>query len=57
MGAPPLQYTHDDPFDNKGLEEWVSSFQNPINYENYDLDITAGDDVALPSDAKEGVFR
>jgi PhnB protein len=25
--APPLQYTRDNPFDKKGLQEWFSSFQ------------------------------
>jgi PhnB protein len=28
--APPLQYTRDNPFDKKGLEEWLSSFQGAI---------------------------
>jgi uncharacterized protein (TIGR02246 family) len=45
--APPLQYTRDDPFDKKSLEKWFSSFQGPIDYENRDLNITAGDDVAF----------
>ena len=45
--APPLQYTRDNPFDKKGLEEWFSSFEGPIEYENRDLHITAGDDVAF----------
>jgi PhnB protein len=45
--APPLQYTRDNPFDKKGLEEWFSSFQGPIHYENRDLNITAGDRVAF----------
>jgi uncharacterized protein (TIGR02246 family) len=45
--APPLQYTKDHPFDKKSLQEWFSSFQGPIDYENRDLDITAGNDVAF----------
>jgi uncharacterized protein (TIGR02246 family) len=45
--APPLQYTRDNPFDKKGLEEWFSSFQGPIHYENRDLNITADDRVAF----------
>jgi uncharacterized protein (TIGR02246 family) len=45
--APPLQYTRDNPFGKRGLEEWFSSFQGPIDYENRDLTITAGDDVAF----------
>jgi uncharacterized protein (TIGR02246 family) len=45
--ASPLQYTRDNPFDKKDLEEWFSSFQGPIDYENRDLNITAGDDVAF----------
>jgi PhnB protein len=40
--APPLQYTRDNPFDKKSLEEWFSSFQGPIQYQNRDLNITAG---------------
>ena len=45
--APPLQYTRDNPFDKKRLEEWFSSFQGPIGYEIRDLSITTGDDVAF----------
>jgi ketosteroid isomerase-like protein len=45
--APPLQYTKDHPFDKKSLQEWFFSFQGPIDYENRDLDITAGNDVAF----------
>jgi len=29
------------------VEEWFASFQGPIGYENRDLSITAGDDVAF----------
>jgi uncharacterized protein (TIGR02246 family) len=45
--APPLQYTKDHPFDKNGLEKWFSTFQGPIDYENRDLKITAGNDVAF----------
>jgi PhnB protein len=45
--APPLQYTRDNPFDKKGLEEWFSSFQGPIQYQNRDLNITAGGQVGF----------
>jgi PhnB protein len=45
--ALPLQYTRDNPFGKKGLEEWFSSFQGPVQYENRDLNITAGDQVAF----------
>jgi ketosteroid isomerase-like protein len=45
--APPLQYTRDHPFDKTGLEEWFSSFRGPIQYENRDLNITPGDEVAF----------
>ncbi len=45
--APPLQYTKDHPFDKNGLEKWFSSFQGPIDYENRDLNITAGNDVGF----------
>ena len=45
--APPLQYTRDNPFGKKGLEQWFSSFQGPIGYEIRDLNITAGDNVAF----------
>ena len=45
--APPLQYTKDHPFDKNGLEKWFSTFQGPIDYENRDLHITAGNDVAF----------
>lgn len=45
--APPLQYTRDNPYDKKELEKWFSSFQGPIDYENRDLNITAGSDVAF----------
>jgi uncharacterized protein (TIGR02246 family) len=45
--APPLQYTRDNPFDKKSLEEWFSSFQGPIDYEIRELKITTGDDVAF----------
>jgi len=31
----------------KRAEEWLSSFQGPVDYEVRDLDITAGDDVAF----------
>jgi ketosteroid isomerase-like protein len=31
----------------KRTEEWFSSFQGPIGYENSDLSITTGDDVAF----------
>ena len=50
--APPLQYTRDNPFDKKGLEEWFSSFQGPIHYENRDLNITAGNDVGFLPQSK-----
>ena len=45
--APPLQYTRDNPFGRKALEEWFSSFQGPPGYELRDLNITTGDDVAF----------
>ena len=45
--APPLQYTRDNPFDKKGLQDWFSSFQGAIGYEIRDLSITTGDDVAF----------
>ena len=45
--APPLQYTRDNPFDKKSLEEWFSSFQGPIQYQNRDLNITAGGQVGF----------
>jgi uncharacterized protein (TIGR02246 family) len=45
--APPLQYTRDNPFGKKALEQWFSSFQGPIGYEIRDLDITTSDDVAF----------
>ena len=45
--APPLQYTRDNPFDKKGLEDWFSSFQGAIGYEIRDLNITAGDEVGV----------
>jgi PhnB protein len=45
--APPLQYTCDNPFGKKALEQWFSSFQGPIGYEIRDLNITIGDDVAF----------
>jgi ketosteroid isomerase-like protein len=45
--APPLQYTRDNPFGKKALEQWFSSFQGPIGYEIRDLNITIGDDVAF----------
>ena len=45
--APPLQYTKDHPFDKKSLQQWFSSFQGPIEYENRDLNITAGNDVGF----------
>jgi uncharacterized protein (TIGR02246 family) len=44
---PPLQYTRDNPFGKKGLEQWFSSFQGPIGYEIRELNITMGDDVAF----------
>ena len=45
--APPLQYTKDNPFGKKDLEEWFSSFQGPIDYEHRNLSIGTGDDVAF----------
>jgi ketosteroid isomerase-like protein len=45
--APPLQYTRDNPFGKKGLEQWFSSFQGPIGYQIRDLNITTADDVAF----------
>jgi uncharacterized protein (TIGR02246 family) len=45
--APPLQYTRDHPFGKEALEAWFSSFQGPIDYENRDLKITAGDEIAF----------
>ena len=45
--APPLQYTRDNPFGKKGLEQWFSSFQGPIGYEIRDPNITMGDDVGF----------
>ena len=45
--APPLQYTSTNPFDKKSLEQWFSSFQGPIEYENRDFNIAASNDVAF----------
>ena len=45
--APPLQYTKDHPFDKKSFQEWFSSFQGSIDYENRDLKITTGNDVGF----------
>lgn len=45
--APPLQYTKEHPFDKESLQQWFSSFQGPIEYENRDLNITAGNDVGF----------
>jgi uncharacterized protein (TIGR02246 family) len=42
----PLQYIGADAL-RKRAEEWLSSFQGPIEYEIRDLSITAGDDVAF----------
>ena len=42
--APPLQYTKDHPFDKKSLQQWFSSFQGRIDYENRDLQIAARND-------------
>ena len=45
--APPLQYSRDNPFDEKELQAWFASFQGPLGYEIRDLSITIGDDVAF----------
>lgn len=45
--APPLQYSPDNSFGKKGVEEWFASFKGPIGYEIRDLKITTGDDVAF----------
>ena len=45
--APPLQYTKEHPFDKKSLQQWFSSFQGPIEYENRDLNITTGTNVGF----------
>jgi uncharacterized protein (TIGR02246 family) len=42
----PLQYVGPDATRNRA-EEWLSSFQGPINYENRDLRVTASQDVAF----------
>jgi ketosteroid isomerase-like protein len=42
----PLQYVGADAVRERA-KEWLSSFQGPIGYENRDLSITAGDDVAF----------
>lgn len=44
--APPLQYRGADAY-RKNWEEWLSSFQGPVGYENRDLSITASDEVAF----------
>ena len=44
--VPPLRYIGADAF-RKVWEEVFSSFQGPISYETYDLNITVGDDVAF----------
>jgi len=31
----------------KRADEWLSSFEGPVSYENTDLDITVGGDVAF----------
>ena len=45
--APPLQYTRGHPFGKKALAVWFSSFRGPIECENHDFNITAGNDVAF----------
>ncbi len=45
--APPLQYTRGHPFGKKALAVWFCSFRGPIEYENHDFNITAGNDVAF----------
>jgi uncharacterized protein (TIGR02246 family) len=42
----PLQYSGSDAVRER-LENWFSSFEGPIRYENRDLRITAGADVAF----------
>ena len=42
----PLQYARSDAVRTR-LESWFSSFGGPIGYENRDLTITAGEDVAF----------
>jgi uncharacterized protein (TIGR02246 family) len=42
----PLQYIGPDAT-RKRAEEWLSSFQSPINYETRDLRVTASHDVAF----------
>lgn len=45
--APPLQYTSDNSPGRQGVEDWFASFEGALDYEIRDLNITAGDDVAL----------
>jgi uncharacterized protein (TIGR02246 family) len=42
----PLQYAGSDDI-RKRMEEWFSSFEGPINLENRNLTIAAGEDVAF----------
>jgi ketosteroid isomerase-like protein len=42
----PLQYIGSDA-SRKRAQDWFSSFQGPIGYENRDLSIATGDDVAF----------
>ena len=44
--VPPLQYVGAEAF-RKQWEEVFSVYQDPIDYELYDLDVTVGDDVAF----------
>jgi len=42
----PLRYVGSDAVRER-LEQWFSSFDGPIGYENRDLSVTEGDDVAF----------
>ena len=44
--VPPLQYVGAEAF-RKQWEEVFSVYQDPIDYELYDLDVTVGDDIAF----------
>jgi ketosteroid isomerase-like protein len=42
----PLRYVGSDSVRSR-LEDWFSSFEGPIDFDNHDLSITSGEDVAF----------
>jgi ketosteroid isomerase-like protein len=42
----PLRYVGSDSVRNR-LDDWFSSFDGPIDFENHDLSVTSSDDVAF----------